>query len=308
VRALHCSKRAMEADSQAWLKRFLVHLDEGRGYSGHTVAAYGRDLNCFAGYLSSLQIAKWAQVDIQNVRAYAAWRHRKGLSGRSLQRALSALRAFFRFLGHEGQVNGNPAQHVRAPRATGKLPVVPDVDQMERLLAFHSDDPLALRDRAVMELAYSAGLRLTELVSLDVSSLDLREAYVDVTGKGGKGRRLPVGRYACEALTSWLEARPRLAAVDERALFVGRRGRRLTGRAIQLRMQEWARHASLDQRMHPHMLRHAFASHLLESSGDLRAIQELLGHADISTTQVYTHLDFQHLAEIYDKAHPRAKK
>jgi len=254
------------------------------------------------------KVDKWADVDMQQVRAYAAWRHRAGTSGRSLQRTLSALRVLFRYLASEGQIRTNPAQHVRAPRAPRKLPLVLDVDQMDRLLAIKTSDPLALRDRAIMELAYSSGLRLSELVSLNVSNLDLPERLADITGKGGKERKTPVGRIACKVLTRWLEARSGLAAMDETALFVGRGGKRLTPRTIQYRMRDWARRLGINQHVHPHMLRHAFASHLLESSGDLRAVQELLGHSDISTTQIYTHLDFQHLAQIYDKAHPRAKK
>jgi integrase/recombinase XerC len=298
----------MDAGSQAWLDKFLTCLVDERGYSAHTVAAYRRDLTDFARYLRAHNIADWARVDIPRVRSYAAWRHRAGLSGRSLQRALSALRVFFRFLKSQGQVESNPVQHVRAPRTPRKLPAVLDVDQMDRLLAIEDDDPLALRDRAIMELAYSSGLRLAELVSLDISSLDSSEGVVDVTGKGNKARKVPVGRLAWEALAGWHEVRRGLAATGETALFVGRNGKRLTPRALQHRMRAWALRMGINQHVHPHMLRHAFASHLLESSGDLRAVQELLGHADISTTQVYTHLDFQHLAEVYDKAHPRAKK
>jgi integrase/recombinase XerC len=303
----------VDTESHAWLEKFLAQLADKRRYSAHTAAAYRQDLTHFAQYLNSPRMArqkvdKWADVDMQQVRAYAAWRHRAGISGRSLQRTLSALRVLFRYLASEGQIRTNPVQHVRAPRAPRKLPLVLDVDQMDRLLAIKTSDPLALRDRAIMELAYSSGLRLSELVSLNVSNLDLPERLVDITGKGGKERKTPVGRIACKVLTRWLEARSGLAAMDETAFFVGRGGKRLTPRAIQYRMRDWARRLGVNQHVHPHMLRHAFASHLLESSGDLRAVQELLGHSDISTTQIYTHLDFQHLAQIYDKAHPRAKK
>ncbi len=297
----------MRDGNRLWLRKFLAQLAAERGYSDHTVAAYGRDLSDFASYLSARQLS-WSQVDVQQVRAYAATRHRAGLSGRSIQRALSALRVFFRFLVSQGQMAANPAQHVRAPKVSRKLPATLDVDQMSRLLNIRGGDPLALRDRALMELAYSSGLRLAELVSLDVASLDLAEGLVDVVGKGNKARRVPVGKFAREALTRWLDARRGLAAANETALFVGHRGKRLGPRAIQRRIQGWALRLGLDRHVHPHMLRHAFASHLLESSGDLRAVQELLGHVDISTTQVYTHLDFQHLAQVYDNAHPRAKK
>lgn len=298
----------MDAESQIRLDKFIAHLANERGYSAHTVAAYRRDLHDFMRFLGAQQVASWRQVDIARVRAYAAWRHRTGLSGRSVQRLLSALRAFFRFLRSQNHIDNNPVQHVRAPRASRKLPLVLDVDQMNRLLTIDEEDSLALRDRAIMELAYSSGLRLAELVSADIASIDLAEGLIDITGKGRKVRKVPIGRFACEALARWLDARHSLVAADETALFVGRRGKRLTPRAIQQRMHAWGQHLSIGQRVHPHLLRHAFASHLLESSGDLRAVQELLGHADISTTQVYTHLDFQHLAEVYDKAHPRAKK
>lgn len=302
----------MDEQSQTLLESFLARLATTRGYSPHTIAAYRGDLADFARYLNTRQgaghtLESWKDVDIQRVRDYAAWRHRAGLSGRSIQRVLSALRVFFQYLVTENEVDTNPVQHVRAPRSPRKLPKVLDVDQMAGLLNIKDDDPLALRDRAIMELAYSSGLRLAELVSLETAKLDLAEREVDIIGKGGKQRVVPVGRMACAALVRWLEARPEIAATGETALFVGRRGRRLTARAIQLRMRVWAQRLGLDRHVHPHLLRHAFASHLLESSGDLRAVQELLGHADISTTQVYTHLDFQHLAEVYDKTHPRAK-
>jgi len=303
----------MAAEIQASINKFLAHLADKRGYSVHTVSAYRRDLAQFVRYASSKGRDNWQDVDIECVRAYAAWRHRGGLSGRSLQRKLSTLRAFAEFLGPEQGVRNNPARHVRAPRASRKLPSVLDTDQMQRLLQtdlpqIEDNDPLSLRDRAIMELAYSSGLRLAELVSLDLAALDRADSVVDVIGKGAKQRKVPVGRYAWESLELWLRARAALAQSGETALFVGRSGRRLTPRAIQYRVRAWARRRGIACHVHPHMLRHAFASHLLESSGDLRAVQELLGHADIGTTQVYTHLDFQHLALVYDKAHPRARK
>jgi integrase/recombinase XerC len=301
----------MDAKNCAWLPRFFTYLATERGYSAHTVAAYRRDLTAFERYLSAEPITGWNEVDIRRVRAYAAWRHRAGLSARSLQRALSAMRSFYHFLianGRETAVEINPVRHVRAPRAGRELPSVLDVDQMNRLLTIRDDDVLARRDLAIMELAYSSGLRLAELVSLAPAHLDRSQGTVRVMGKGGKAREVPVGRYAWKALDRWLALRPMLAAAHETTLFVGRRGRRLTPRAVQLRMHAWARRLELDRHVHPHLLRHAFASHLLESSGDLRAVQELLGHADIGTTQIYTHLDFQHLAEVYDQAHPRARK
>jgi len=298
----------MDAELKAPLEAFLRHLADTRGYSAHTVSAYRRDIGQFLQYLSTEGRDRWQEVDVACVRAYAAWRYRGGLSGRSLQRKLSALRAFAEFLAERGDARNNPVRHVRAPRAPRKLPSVLDADQMHRLLQIDDNDPLALRDRAIMELAYSSGLRLAELVSLELSSMDRADGVVDVIGKGAKQRKVPVGRFAWEALELWLQARPGLAAFGETALFVGRSGHRLTARAIQYRVRAWARRRGIAQHVHPHMLRHAFASHLLESSGDLRAVQELLGHANIGTTQVYTHLDFQHLAQVYDKAHPRARK
>jgi integrase/recombinase XerC len=298
----------VEADELAWIESFLSDCGAGHRRSMHTISAYRRDLTDFVRFLEAEHVASWREVDIQRVRAYAAARHRAGRSGRSLQRNLSALRVFFGYLATRGQVEHNPVRHVRAPKAPRKLPAVLDADQMSRLLAIESDDALARRDRAIMELAYSSGLRLAELVSLDLDSLDRADGVVDVVGKGSKQRKVPVGRFAWQALERWLEARFKLATIGEHALFIGRRGQRLTPRAIQSRMRTWAVRMGIDQHVHPHMLRHAFASHLLESSGDLRAVQELLGHADIGTTQVYTHLDFQHLAQVYDQAHPRAKK
>lgn len=296
------------AGADTWIARFLRHLAQERRLSGHTVSGYGRDLARFETYLGAQDDMDWAGVDSQCVRAYVALRHRQGQGGRSLQRELSALRSFYRYLQKERQVEHNPVQGVRAPRSGRCLPKVLDVDQVDRLLALDTRDPLGLRDRAFMELIYSSGLRLSEAVGLDMADLDLTQGLVRVTGKGRKTRELPVGRMAREALEGWLGARRDLVDAGETALFVGRHGRRLTPRAVQYRLREWARRQGLDRAVHPHMLRHSFATHLLESSGDLRAVQELLGHANISTTQVYTHLDFQHLARVYDRAHPRARR
>ena len=242
------------------------------------------------------------------MRAFAAAQHRKGLGGRSIQRRLSALRGLFRHLQKLGVVEANPAHDITAPKSPRRLPRSLDADRVGGLLEIRDDDPLALRDRAIFELIYSSGLRVSEAVSIDHRDIDLSDAVVEVVGKGSKARRVPVGRYAVEAIRRWLAVRATLAAEDEKALFVSRRGRRLSPRSVQSRLDQWARRQGLDTHVHPHMLRHSFASHLLESSGDLRAVQELLGHADISTTQVYTHLDFQHLAKVYDQAHPRARK
>jgi integrase/recombinase XerC len=242
------------------------------------------------------------------VRVFAARSHAAGLNPRSVQRRLSAVRGFFGYLVREGAATSNPALDVRAPKAAKRLPGTLDVDQINQLLQIPGGDPLAVRDRAIMELFYSSGLRLAELTGLDLTHIDLVDRTVRVLGKGSKTRVVPVGRKACEAVRSWLRERAALASIDETALFVGRNGVRLKARAIQLRIAQWARRAGLPARVYPHLFRHSFATHLLESSKDLRGVQELLGHADISTTQIYTHLDFAHLARTYDASHPRAKR
>jgi integrase/recombinase XerC len=221
---------------------------------------------------------------------------------------MSAARSFYRYLLHEGLVKRNPFTGVASPKAGRRLPKALSPDQSRLLMVLDNEGHVAVRDRAILELLYSSGLRLSELVSLNVDDLDLDDAMVRVTGKGAKTRLVPVGRHACAALRKWFSERSRYTAFGQSAAFVTRSGRRLSGRAVQRRLQHWSRRQGLSQSAHPHMLRHSFASHLLESSGDLRAVQELLGHADISTTQIYTHLDFQHLAKVYDQAHPRARK
>jgi integrase/recombinase XerC len=236
------------------------------------------------------------------VRSYVAWRHRGGASGKTLQRELSALRSLYRYLLREGVVSHNPALGVPAPKTARKLPATLDPDQLCGLLDNGDEDPLSLRDTAMIELFYSSGLRLAELVAVDT------DASLEVTGKGAKSRRVPVGGLALEAIDRWLQVRGTYAGAEEKALFVSRHGNRIHPRTVQKRLHRWAKIHGARRNVHPHMLRHSFASHLLESSGDLRAVQELLGHSDISTTQIYTHLDFQHLAQVYDKAHPRAKK
>ena len=291
-----------------WVERYLAHLRNERRLSAHTVAGYGRDLEGWQAFCKEQGIEYWAEVEPHHVRQYVAARHRQGLGARSLQRALSAIRGFYEYLLREGSVRRNPAADVSAPRERRPLPKALDVDQTARLMETPGDDPLTVRDRAMMELMYSSGLRLAELVGLSLNDLELGEGLVLVEGKGARRRMVPVGRTAIDAVREWLKLRPQWAAEDETALFVSRSGRRLSARAFQKRLRQWGIRQGLNQRVHPHMLRHAFASHMLESSGDLRAIQELLGHADIATTQVYTHLDFQHLAEVYDRAHPRARR
>lgn len=298
----------MDDSGRDWIPRFLGHLSRERRLSAHTAAAYRQDLDAFAAHCGRQGIGDWSQVDGQHVRAFAASEHRAGLAPRSIQRRLSAVRSFFRYLEREGVTAGNPALDVRAPRSRKRLPATLDADQVGRLLEFDAHDPLAKRDRALFELAYSSGLRLAEVIGMNLTDLDLADRTARVTGKGSKTRVVPVGRHAIIALECWLRERGALAAVDEPAVFVGRNGRRLGPRAVQRRLERWTRAQGLGMRVHPHMLRHSCATHLLESSGDLRGVQELLGHANIATTQVYTHLDFQHLARIYDAAHPRARR
>lgn len=288
--------------------RFRRQLATERRLSGHTDVAYAQDLAALVRFCDARAIATWAALDSQHVRVFAAESHAKGLGPRSIQRRLSAVRSFFRFLLRERIAKSNPAEGVRAPKSPRRLPRTLDPDQMARLLELPGNGAFVARDRAVMELFYSSGLRLAELVNLDLSDLDLKDRTVRVLGKGRKTRIVPVGRPAGEALARWISERGSVARSDTMALFVGRTGRRLGARAVQLRIAHWARRRGLPLRVHPHVFRHSFASHLLESSGNLRGVQELLGHADISTTQIYTHLDFQHLARIYDATHPRARR
>jgi integrase/recombinase XerC len=286
--------------------KFLKHLALERRLSPRTIEAYRRDLDDFKRW--NPEETDWIKIRQIEIRSYAARRHRNGLSAKTLQRRLAALRSFYHFLNREKQTKHNPAIGVRAPKAKRKLPATLDVDQLGQLLELPGNNPLDLRDQAIMELLYSSGLRLAELVSGDLGDLDMADAMLEVTGKGSKTRRLPVGRKALEALQQWLTVRPQLAKPNENALFVSRRGTRLSARSVQSRLKLRALQQGSAQHVHPHLMRHSFASHILESSGDLRAVQELLGHADISTTQIYTHLDFQHLAQVYDQAHPRARK
>ncbi len=299
---------SLGANAQHWIGRFLQHLSIERRMSSHTASAYRKDLNTFADFCNSQSIEGWRQVDGYHVRSFAMSEHRRGIAPRSIQRRLSAVRSFFRYLLREGELRANPAAEVQAPKAKKRLPATIDADQMARLLEVESETQLGMRDAAIMELFYSSGLRLAELVTLDLEELDLQDRSVRVTGKGNKTRIVPLGSKALHALKGWLAQRAVIADVAERAVFVGQRGRRLGARAIQLRVEHWGKMQGLSVRVHPHLFRHSFATHLLESSQDLRAVQELLGHASISTTQVYTHLDFQHLAKVYDAAHPRARR
>ena len=291
-----------------WVAKFLGHLVQERNLSPHTVSNYARDLKALQRELDAEGIETWDRLDGHGVRRYAATWHRRGLSPRSIARRLSAIRSFYHYLIREQQVHANPAVEIRAPKQARTLPNTLDADQMARLLETKSDDPLLSRDHAILELLYSSGLRLAELVGLDWIDLDLADGTVRVTGKGNKTRIVPVGRMARHALEIWRGHHTSLARPGETAVFVNRRGSRLSRRTVQSRIHHWARRRGINARVYPHLLRHSFASHLLESSGDLRGVQELLGHADIATTQIYTHLDFQHLAHIYDKAHPRARR
>ena len=292
------------------LQDYLHHLATVRRMSPHTVKHYGRDLAQTAALLTERGLTHWDAVTVHDVRQLTATLHRRGVGGKSLQRLLSGLRGLYHYLISQGLARDNPAVGVAAPKSSRRLPKTLDPDSVGQLLdSTRDDDPLSLRDRAMMELIYSSGLRLAELASLDIDSIDRHDASLVVTGKGRKTRHLPVGQPALAALGRWLRARAALVRDPaERALFVGQHGRRLGDRAIQQRLAARAREAGLEQHLHPHMLRHSFATHLLESSGDLRAVQELLGHANLSTTQIYTHLDFQHLAQVYDAAHPRAQR
>ncbi len=290
------------------LAAFDDYLRVERAASPATRDAYRRDLTRFAAALADAGCGDWSGVSTDDVQRYAAARHRQGLGARSLARALASIRALYAWLLREGRVGANPAADLRAPRQQRTLPRTLQVEEVEQLLRLPDSGPLARRDQAILELFYSAGLRLAELAGLDVDALDLGEGVARVTGKGRKTRLAPIGGPARQALRVWLQDRNAWAAEGEQAVFVSRRGSRLSHRAIQQRVAARARQLGLPQRLHPHMLRHSFATHLLESSGDLRAVQELLGHADIATTQIYTHLDFSHLADVYERAHPRARR
>ena len=301
----------MDAAAREWVDRFLRHLRTERRVSDHTIAAYRQDLKSLLAHCERRKLASWGALGNGEIRAFAAAQHAGGLSPRSIQRRLSASRTFFSYLQREGAGTQNPAIEVRAPKAKKRLPKTLDPDQMARLLAFCVHDSLSARDKAVMELFYSSGLRLSELVGLNIGDVDFADLTVRVLGKGAKERIVPVGRYAIAALQAWLTERVKLRDMKrtaQTALFLGRGGQRMTVRAVQLRVAHWARRQGISMHVHPHMFRHSFATHLLESSGNLRGVQELLGHTDIGTTQIYTHLDFQHLAKVYDAAHPRARR
>ena len=287
------------------LERYLTHLKTGRRLASHTLTAYSRDARMLEALAGERTLASLSPGDI---RRFVAALHSKGQSPRSLARILSSWRGFFDWLVRQREAGSNPCAGVRTPKAPRVLPQTLSPDDAVRLVSVQDPGPWGIRDRAIFELAYSSGLRVSELTGLDLGAIDFATGEARVLGKGSKTRIVPVGEHAIEALKRWLDARGKIANADARALFVGKSGKRLLAREVQRRIKRWAALAGLDVDPHPHMLRHSFASHVLQSSGDLRAVQEMLGHASIASTQVYTHLDFQHLAKVYDAAHPRARK
>ena len=292
----------------ARLKDFYQYLQAEKRYSPHTLQAYRRDIQKFTDFCQQQHIDNWQQVDSLLLRQLVAQVHRQGLSGRSIQRFLSSLRSLFHYLLRHKHIKQNPLSGISAPKSPRKLPEVLSPDELDHLLSLDENDPLAVRDMAIMELFYGCGLRLAELVSLDLEQLSRGQRELKLTGKGNKDRRLPIGEKAHAAVQRWIKLRGQLAKEDEPALFVSKWGSRISKTAIAQRLKKWAAAKGMPRRIYPHLMRHSFASHILESSHDLRAVQELLGHENLSTTQIYTHLDFQHLAQVYDAAHPRAKK
>ena len=298
----------MKKEAQALTNLFFRYLETERRYSQNTIKSYQRDLNHFTVHLQDKKVSRWAELKPHHIRTYASQIFIEGLGAKSIQRRLSAIRSFMNYLLREGMIKNNPAEGVKTPKAPKKLPGILDIEQINQLLDIQDKDPVSLRDKAIMELIYSSGLRLSEIVHLNPIDLNLSDKTLTVIGKGEKTRMLPIGNEAIKSLKMWLSCRNELANPEEEALFVGSRGNRLSRRSIQSRIKHWARKNGIQQDVYPHLLRHSFATHMLEASGDLRAVQELLGHKDISTTQVYTHLDFEHLSKTYDKAHPRSGK
>ena len=295
---------------EAWCDPVVSYRDYLRyekQYSAHTLAQYDRQLLEVARYFIEHK-AGWLALDADDIRKFAMSLRAKGLGARTVNLKLSCLRAFFRYLKSTNPYQENPAQYVKGPKFDKPLPRNLDVEQMHQLLDIADDDPLAIRDKAMMELMYSSGLRISELVNANIADIDLRSGEIRVLGKGNKERLVPVGSKAISALKAWLKARILFVGADTQALFLSKRKARISIRHVRERMREWGVKQGLSAQVHPHKLRHSFASHVLQSSGDLRAVQELLGHSSLSATQVYTHLDFQHLAKVYDTAHPRAKK
>jgi integrase/recombinase XerC len=291
--------------AQALLRGYLEHLTHERRLSPHTISNYARDVESL---INLAGVTRLDRLGVHEIRRFVAQLHGRGLDGRSLARMLSAWRGFYHYLARDHGYAVNPCLGIRAPRSAKKLPGALSPDEAAQLMRVAEDSVLAARDRAILELLYSSGLRLSELTGLAVRDVNLRDATVQVTGKGSKTRIIPVGSHALAAVKDWLARREGMVPPGETALFVARGGARMSGRAVAQRVGHWAKRVGLGAKVHPHVLRHSFASHVLQSSGDLRAVQEMLGHASVSTTQVYTHLDFQHLAKAYDAAHPRAKR
>lgn len=291
---------------------FVGYLQNNRRLSAHTVSNYKRDLAKLQRFCAERELSDSGQLQPGDVRDFIAREHRRGLSGRSIQRLLSAVRSLYRHLNNVHGLKHNPAVGIQAPKSPRLLPKAAEVDELQHFLNIPTDSWIGCRDRAMFELLYSSGLRLNELVSLNCGELNLREGRGEVRvlhGKGDKTRVVPVGRIARNALADWLKRRVEYTTAEqEQAVFISQRGQRISPRSVQARLRYWSQRQGLHHSLHPHMLRHSFASHLLQSSGDLRALQEMLGHSNIATTQVYTHLDYQHLAAVYDKAHPRAKR
>lgn len=289
------------------VRRFIEYLSDVRGYAAHSVASYQRQLTQVLKALTKAEITDWRQIDVAVVENLVMQWRREGAGSSTLHQRLAALRTFFDYLISRGELEANPAKVVKAPKAPKRLPKNLDIDSILQLLEFPAEEPLALRDRAMFELLYSSGLRLAELVSLNVADIQ-PDRELRVTGKGNKTRIVPYGKEAARWLTQWLQERSSWPGSDQPALFLSKQQRRLTPRSVQLRLKKWGVEQGLFDNLHPHKLRHSFATHMLEASSDLRAVQEMLGHANLSTTQIYTHLDFQRLADVYDAAHPRAKR
>ena len=284
---------------------FLSHLEVVRHLSPHTISSYKRDLTAFFTFLKEKHDS-WEEVHDHHIRGFVAQERRRDLSARSIQRALSSIRSFFNYLLDEEVVETNPAANISSPKSTQLLPKALDTDLVKRLLDFKPQGDIEIRDKAMVELLYSSGLRLSELCSLNMDSISVRERSCRVVGKGNKTRDLPVGEKAIQSLRDWLLVRKNISSDSNKALFLNKNGKRISTRSVQLRLERLSKKRGLPM-VNPHMRRHSFASHILESSGDLRAVQEMLGHSDIVTTQIYTKLDFQHLSKVYDDAHPRAK-
>jgi integrase/recombinase XerC len=284
---------------------FLSHLEVVRHLSPHTISSYRRDLDSFFTFLKEKNDS-WEEVQDHQVRGFVAQERRRGLSARSIQRALSSIRSFFNYLLDEEVVETNPAANISSPKSAQLLPKALDTDLVKRLLDFKPQGDIEIRDKAMVELLYSSGLRLSELCGLNMDSISIKERSCRVVGKGNKTRDLPVGEKAIQSLRDWLLVRENISSDTNKALFLNKNGKRISTRSVQLRLERLSKKRGLPM-VNPHMLRHSFASHILESSGDLRAVQEMLGHSDIGTTQIYTKLDFQHLSKVYDDAHPRAK-